>query len=83
MLYCLLGYFIPCIPTLLLWQEAMERYNIEGDTMGDVGTSVCCTPCVICQTSVEIKARGTVLKKKKQIFPKYIIFVVGIIEKIY
>ena len=58
MLYCLLGCLMPCIPTLLLRQEARERYNIEGDTMGDVGTSVYCTPCVICQTSVEIKARG-------------------------
>ena len=29
LLYCLLGCFMPCIPTLLLRQEARERYNIE------------------------------------------------------
>merc|ERR1712083_958923 len=30
-LYALLGCFMPCIPALLLRQEARERYNIEGD----------------------------------------------------
>eukprot|EP00092_Neocalanus_flemingeri_P086009 GFUD01108311.1.p1 GENE.GFUD01108311.1~~GFUD01108311.1.p1 ORF type:complete len:104 (-),score=34.36 GFUD01108311.1:232-543(-) len=58
LLYCLLGCIMPCIPTLLLRQEARERYNIEGETMEDVGTAFCCTACVQCQTAVEIKERG-------------------------
>jgi len=58
LLYCLLGCIMPCIPTLLLRQEARERYYIEGDTAGDVGTAVCCTSCVQCQTAVEVKQRG-------------------------
>ena len=58
LLYCLLGCLMPCIPTLLIRQEARERYNIEGDTAGDVGTAFCCTACVMCQTAVEIKERG-------------------------
>jgi Cys-rich protein (TIGR01571 family) len=54
LLYCLLGCLMPCIPTI----QARERYNIEGDTAGDVGTAVCCTACVMCQTAVEIKEIG-------------------------
>ena len=50
--------FFPCIPTVLLRQEARQRYNIEGDTMEDVMLGVCCTQCIICQTAVEIKKHG-------------------------
>ena len=32
-LCCLLGCIMPCIPTLLLRQEARERYNIEVSSM--------------------------------------------------
>jgi hypothetical protein len=42
---------------LLLRSEAREKYNIEGSTIGDVGASFCCTPCVNCQTGVEIEER--------------------------
>ena len=38
-LYTLLGCIMPCVPTLLLRQEARERYNIEvsqGDRETDV-----------------------------------------------
>jgi len=48
---------MPCIPLLLLRQEAREKYQIEGSTMGDVGASVCCSACVNCQTAAEIKAQ--------------------------
>ena len=61
LLYNALACIMPCLPTLLLRQEAREKYNIEGDTMGDLMCSVCCTPCVTCQTAVEIKERGAVL----------------------
>jgi len=57
-LFALLGCIMPCIPALLLRQEARERYHIEGDTPGDVGCAFCCTACVQCQTAVEIKERG-------------------------
>merc|ERR1739848_613334 len=57
-LYLLLGCIAPCIPALLLRQEARSRYNIEGDTGGDVATAFCCTACVTCQTAAEIKGRG-------------------------
>jgi len=58
LLYLVLGCIMPCIPALLLRQEARERYNLEGDTAEDVGTAFCCTSCVMCQTAVEIKERG-------------------------
>jgi len=58
LLYMVLGCIMPCIPALLLRQEARERYNLEGDTAEDVGTAFCCTSCVMCQTAVEIKERG-------------------------
>jgi Cys-rich protein (TIGR01571 family) len=48
---------MPCIPALLLRQEARERWGIEGSTGEDVAVSFCCTPCVNCQTAVEIKER--------------------------
>ena len=38
--------------------DDLSRYNIEGDTMGDVVASVCCTPCVGCQVSKEVQERG-------------------------
>jgi len=57
-LYSLLSCLFPCVPMLLLRQEARERYNIEGDTMGDVVASVCCTACVGCQVSKEVQERG-------------------------
>ena len=87
-LYVLLGCILPCVPVLLLRQEARERYiqrkvklkyhqhesyslraevmrglsphhlflnvnryNIEGDTLGDVASSFCCTSCVQVCTS--------------------------------
>merc|ERR1712115_419556 len=62
-LYCLLGCIMPCIPALLMRQEARERYNIEGDTTEDVGLAFCCTSCVKCQTAVEIKREGTAQTK--------------------
>merc|ERR1712032_1361166 len=34
-LYCLLACLFPCIPIMLLRQEARERYNIEGSTGDD------------------------------------------------
>ena len=57
--------FMPCIPTMLLRQEARARYNIEGDTMSDVVMSVCCGPCTTCQTAVEIKSQGDEIKAAK------------------
>merc|ERR1711970_1167936 len=57
-LYLLLGCVAPCIPALLLRQEARSRYNIDGETGDDVLMSFCCTACVTCQTSAEIKGRG-------------------------
>eukprot|EP00090_Calanus_glacialis_P004890 TRINITY_DN13678_c0_g1_i1.p1 TRINITY_DN13678_c0_g1~~TRINITY_DN13678_c0_g1_i1.p1 ORF type:complete len:104 (+),score=18.31 TRINITY_DN13678_c0_g1_i1:48-359(+) len=58
LLYMLLGCIMPCIPAMLLRQQARERYNIEGDTGMDVASSVFCTACVTCQTAQEIKERG-------------------------
>ena len=57
-LYCMLACIFPCIPIMLLRQEARERYNIEGSTGDDAVCSFCCGPCVSCQTAVEIKERG-------------------------
>jgi len=54
-LYGLLTCILPCIPILLLRQEARDKYQIEGSTMGDVGAAVCCTGCVNCQVAAEIK----------------------------
>ena len=48
-LYCLLGCILPCIPIMLLRQEARERYNIVGDTCEDAMASFCCGSCVSCQ----------------------------------
>ena len=48
-IYTLLACIMPCVPILLLRQEARERYNIEGGTCDDVVASVCCTSCVMCQ----------------------------------
>jgi len=56
-LCCLLGCLLPCVPALLLRQEARERWGIEGSTGDDVVSAVCCTPCVNCQISSEIKER--------------------------
>ena len=50
-LYTLLGCLAPCIPILLLRQEARSRYNIEGDTCGDLLATLCCGSCVTCQVS--------------------------------
>ena len=44
--------------TLLYTNNDLCRYNIEGDTMGDVVASVCCTACVGCQVSKEVQERG-------------------------
>merc|ERR1711942_617616 len=57
-LYCLLSLLFPCIPILLMRQQARERYNIEGDTGTDVAASCFCASCVLCQTAGEVKARG-------------------------
>jgi len=57
-LYVLLSCLFPCIPIMLLRQEARERYNIEGSTGDDAIMSLCCGGCVMCQTAVEIKERG-------------------------
>jgi len=54
-LYCLLGCISPCIPALLLRNEARDQYNIEGSTCGDVTAALCCVPCVQCQVAVEIE----------------------------
>ena len=52
-LYTLLACIAPCVPILLLRQEARERYNIEGDTCNDVITSLCCGECVMCQVCLQ------------------------------
>ena len=57
LLYNALACIMPCLPTLLLRQEARSRYGIEGTTGGDVAASWCCTPCVNCQTAKEIEER--------------------------
>merc|ERR1711890_43262 len=57
-LCCLLSMVLPCAPTLLLRQEARDRWNIEGEVGSDVAAAFCCTPCVNCQTAVEIEERG-------------------------
>ncbi|XP_023339378.1 cornifelin [Eurytemora carolleeae] len=58
LLCCLLACMIPCVPTMILRNEARERWGIQGSTGGDFCASVCCYPCVDCQTAVEIKERG-------------------------
>ena len=40
---------------MLLRSAAREKYGIEGDDLGDAVYSWCCTPCVNCQTAVEIE----------------------------
>ena len=57
LLYNALACIMPCLPTLLLRQEARTRYEIEGTTVGDIAASWCCTPCVNCQTAKEIEMR--------------------------
>merc|ERR1719203_74986 len=49
---------MPCAPSLLLRDEARARWNIEGDVRSDMCASVCCSPCVNCQTATEIEKRG-------------------------
>ena len=51
----ILGCVLPCLPTMLLRMSAREKYNIEGNDMEDALVSWCCTPCVNCQTAVEIR----------------------------
>ena len=57
-IYTLLGCMVPCVPIMLLRQEARERYNIEGEILNDAVASACLGSCVMCQTAVEIKTRG-------------------------
>ena len=57
-LYNVLALVLPCLPTMLLRQEARAQYNIDGSMVGDVVASSFCTPCVNCQTAAEIQARG-------------------------
>ena len=52
-LYTLLACIVPCVPLLLLRQEARERYNIEGSTCDDVVATVCCGTCVLCQVRLQ------------------------------
>merc|ERR1719402_1592564 len=49
---------MPCIPTLLLRQEARNTWGIEGSTGDDMVTSFCCTPCV------NITNFNNIMKKK-------------------
>ena len=55
---CCLGWWIlPCLPTLMLRQQARERFDIQGSTCGDCCSSCLCTPCVMCQTAREVGER--------------------------
>merc|ERR1712038_2221251 len=58
LLYGLLYFVIPCVPSFLLRNEARERYGIEGSTAGDALAAFCCGPCADCQTAAEIEGRG-------------------------
>merc|ERR1719228_809003 len=56
-LWGLLSCFVPCIPIMILRNEARNQYGIEGSVAGDAVCSWCCTACVNCQTGAEIKQR--------------------------
>merc|ERR1712066_687460 len=58
LLYNILGCILPCLPTMMLRGTARDKYHIEGNDMQDALLSWCCTPCVNCQTAVEIKGHN-------------------------
>ena len=61
--YCL----FPCVPVVLLRQEARQKYGIEGSIAEDVLASICCLDCVTCQTAAEIKHQQQQLEMKTEV----------------
>merc|ERR1711935_148347 len=54
-LYNILGCFAPCIPIVLLRQDARMQHNIEGSCLGDVCCSICCLECALCQVANQVQ----------------------------
>merc|ERR1711936_1530939 len=54
LLYNILGCFAPCIPILLLRQEARHTRNIKGNTAEDVICACCCPELALCQVANEV-----------------------------
>ena len=50
------GCILPCLPTMLLRSAARERYGISGSDVSDGIVSWLCTPCVNCQTAVQLQS---------------------------
>jgi Cys-rich protein (TIGR01571 family) len=58
--YGLLANIYLCwVPHLFERRTLREKYNLKEDsTCGDIGATLCCGPCALCQEAREMKSRG-------------------------